>query len=89
VVCATGWSWEYAERLPIDAYNALAEYWREECPPADVIIKAIAQTLGCRFGSDRHTSEMDAESLFRTISVNPATAPVWNPKPLQVTLGKN
>lgn len=73
----------------MEAYLGLVEYWREECPPANVMIKAIAQTLGCKFGSDHRPTELDAEHLFQTMRIDPRTAPVWNPKPLQATLGRN
>ena len=86
---ATGWGWQEAEQLPIEAYNALREYWNEVTPSNNTLIWAIASALGCKFGKQARMSEMDAESLFKNIRINPLTAPRWNPKPLTVVLGKN
>ncbi len=86
---ATGWSWREAENLPIEAYNALREYWNEVTPNSNTLIWAIASALGCKFGKQARATEMDAESLFRTIRANPLTAQKWNPKPLTVAFGKS
>jgi cobalamin biosynthesis protein CobD/CbiB len=90
LVTATGWSWELAERLSLEDYNALVKYWDEECPPATWLIASIAGALGCKFGKKRNTTELgDAEQLMRAININPMTAPKWQPTPRTITFSNS
>ncbi len=72
----------------MEAFDALCSYWHEETPPTNVLIAAIARTLGCRFGkADRPNKIEDTEQLFAHMKIDPKSAHKWAPKHQVVTFG--
>jgi hypothetical protein len=90
IVAATGWSWAEAEACPKEAFEALCQYWYEDTPPVNVLIGAIARTLGVRFGKGelpQHVTQ--PEQLFHHMKVNPEHLPKWEPKHKVITFGNS
>jgi hypothetical protein len=65
----------------MEAFDALCSYWHEETPPANVLIAAIARTLGCKFGKESRPNKIeDTETLFQHMKIDPKSVPKWEPK---------
>jgi len=74
----------------MEAFNALCDYWYEEIPPANVLIGAIARTLGVKYGKGEMPQHVrDTETLFQHMKVNPEHLQKWEPKTQTITFGSS